>query len=72
MESIYCEAFPNKKRYGRRNHHRAAQDAKDYQRKYKKNYRVYKCDSCNGLHLSTSSINEYIKYSSNSQDKVNV
>jgi len=60
MEPVICEAFPDKKRYGRYNQERARKDARRYQVKYRKNLRVYECESCKGYHLTSESRTNYL------------
>ena len=68
MSKVFCLKFPNKKRYGKYNLKRAQQDARNFQREFSKNFRVYNCEDCGGYHLSTKSRSEYFALSEKSLD----
>ena len=59
MSEVHCSEFPNKKRWGRHNRDGARTHVQELQRRLRRNFRIYKCDTCKGYHITSLDINEY-------------
>lgn len=55
----HCKQFPNKKRWGKHNREGARQRVQELQRKLRRNFRIYKCESCGGYHITSLDLKEY-------------
>ena len=54
-----CSQFPNKIRFGKHNREGARNRVQYLQRKLKRNFRIYKCESCGGYHITSLDLKEY-------------
>ena len=62
---VICNRYPNKYRRSRKSRSELRVLTQQWQRKYGKNFRIFECEHCNGLHVTTQDLKEYINNSGN-------